>query len=61
MTPSQQPSVVEPPHSLPTEAGESFPATPLWDADSLERGIVRSLRRILLVSRTPTDRPLPEA
>lgn len=47
MTPSQQPSVVEPPHSLPTEAGESLPATPLWDADSLERGIVRSLRRII--------------
>lgn len=47
MTPSQQPSVLEPPSSLPSEVGEPIPATPVWDADSLERGIVRSLRRII--------------
>lgn len=47
MTPSQQPSVVDRPHGLRTEAGESLPATPIWEADSLERGIVRSLRRII--------------
>jgi DNA-binding MarR family transcriptional regulator len=47
MTPSQQPSVVDLPPGLSADAGEALPATPIWDADSLERGIVRSLRRII--------------
>ncbi len=51
MTPSREPRLAEATHGMHSgplsEPGPELPATPIWDPESLERGIVRSLRQII--------------
>lgn len=51
MSLTREPLLTDPTGGLPTlrssDEGLELPATPIWDPESLERGIVRSLRRII--------------